>query len=73
VVIFLAVRKWCEASRKNVAISLRVAISSLLREWLFSVAIFVTAIRGIQIATLKKSHAMHDYFASTCSIDFIVF
>jgi hypothetical protein len=29
VVIFLAVRKWCEASRKNVAISLRVAISFL--------------------------------------------
>ena len=41
VAIFLAVRIWRETSNYNVAISLRVAISWLLPEWLFAVAISV--------------------------------
>ncbi len=45
VAMFLAVRERCEASQKNVAILLYVAISWLFPTWLFSVAMFV-AIRG---------------------------
>ena len=41
VAIFLAVRKRREASRKGMAILLRVAISWLLPAWLFPVAISV--------------------------------
>ena len=41
VAIFLAVRKRREASRKGVAILLRVAISWLFPAWLFPVAISV--------------------------------